>query len=180
MIAEPARDSMRFRTCVPRAQVFRHAPYHPTYGEAGYGEGYQTEAKLGAHNKKEAMRDWQGGMTGAHELRVGDAASLAFVLCGKCGLPITTTGMGTHARSCIGSRPPSPLELSRKQLRRGRRGAGSEARGCIPGQKQRGSRWKQTRGRKLLVRLPPPSYSSKRQKQNGVAIGQPGKLHAGK
>ena len=33
---DPAGDSKRFRTCVPRAQVFKLAPYHPTYGVAIY------------------------------------------------------------------------------------------------------------------------------------------------
>jgi hypothetical protein len=58
---------------------------------------------------KEVMRDWQGAATGPHESRVGDAASLGFVLCGKCGLPFTAKGLGAHARSCSGTRPPRPL-----------------------------------------------------------------------
>ena len=59
--------------------------------------------------KKEILRDWQGVGKGPHELRVGNAAALGFIL--KCSLPFTAKGLGAHARSCKGTRPPRPLEL---------------------------------------------------------------------
>ncbi len=46
---------------------------------------------------------------GPHELRVGDAASQGFILCGKCGLPFTVKGLGAHSRSCGEHRPSRPL-----------------------------------------------------------------------
>ncbi len=42
---------------------------------------------------------------------MGNDAALGFFLCGKCGLPFTAKGLGTHARSCSGTRPSRPLEL---------------------------------------------------------------------
>ena len=35
---------------------------------------------------------------------------MGFILCGKCGLPFTAKGLGAHARSCSGTRPPRSLE----------------------------------------------------------------------
>ncbi len=47
----------------------------------------------------------------------GNVAALGFFLCGKCGIPFNANGLGTHARSCSGTRPSRPLELAASRSR---------------------------------------------------------------
>ena len=60
----------------------------------------QSDAKLGAHWRREILREWQLGEKGPHELKAGTVTALGFTICGKCGLPFTTKGLGAHARAC--------------------------------------------------------------------------------
>jgi hypothetical protein len=67
---------------------------------------------MGAHIGEQIVKDWQGVQKGPHETRIGDAAQLGFILCGKCGLPFIAKGMGAHARTCNGILPRRPLDRS--------------------------------------------------------------------
>jgi len=71
---------------------------------------FQSEARLGAHIKKEISKDWQGVTRGPHERLFGSAEAQGFSLCSKCGVPFTSKGMTAHARYCNGPRPSRPLD----------------------------------------------------------------------
>ena len=51
------------------------------------------------------------------ESRVGDAAALGFILCGKCGLPFTAKGLGAHAPLVPWNQSRAAREVTERQTK---------------------------------------------------------------